>query len=156
MAFRIGLLEERFRWGPSSESGNNSEDEVRAGWDFAHSLIAHWLIAHSFFFSKSLILLRAIHSDGSGQMNNCERIPQVHMTNERPWANRSGRSWQKSDCERFTQGDHDKRANEQIAHSLFCSQKKSDLLSKIWLNSYFFVRLFHIFFKLVIRSFPLF
>ena len=32
------------------------------------------------------------------------------MTKEQPWANRSGRYEQKSDCERFTQVAHDKRA----------------------------------------------
>ena len=86
-------------------------------------------------------------------MSDCEQIDQVThekwatmseiaqvahgkratklQTKGQPWANRSGRSWQQSDCERFAHVAHEKRANEQItcfferiAHSLFRSQKQ--------------------------------
>ena len=76
------------------------------------------LLNHSsLIWSKSLIL-----------MSHCERFAQNApdkwaavseslrslMTKEQPWANRSGRSWQKSDREQFAQVDHVKRANEGI------------------------------------------
>ena len=41
--------------------------------------------------------------------------PRSLRTNKQLWANRSGRSWQKSNRERFAQDTHDKRANERIA-----------------------------------------
>ena len=58
-------------------------------------------------------------------MSHCERFPQIAqnkwatvseslrslMSKERPWANRSGRSWQMSDSERFAQVSRDKWAN---------------------------------------------
>ena len=64
-------------------------------------------------------------------MSDCEQSLRSLMSKERPWANRSGRSWQISDCEWFAQVAHDKWANEWFAQ-------------KIWLKSYFwyiFVRL---------------
>ena len=48
-----------------------------------------------------------------------------------------------SDCERIVQVTQDKWANEQIAHFLFRSQKKSESLKKI----VFFVRFLHFFYK---------
>ena len=93
------------------------------GWEFAQSLIAHLVkIAH---FNEPLW---GICSECSGHVSGCERIAQVShdkrttvskslrslMTKEQLWANRSGRSWQKSDREQFAQVDHVKRANEGI------------------------------------------
>ena len=83
----------------------------KQGWEFAHSLMDHSLIAHSL-----------ICSFRSNQMSDCELFAQIaqdkyatvseslrsHKTNERPWANRSGRSWKMSDHERFAQVAHDK------------------------------------------------
>ena len=57
-------------------------------------------------------------------------------TNERPWANFSGRSWQMSDREPFAQVAHDKWANERFAQKCLA----------------LYVFLFK---KWVIRSFPL-
>ena len=118
------------------------------GWEFSHLLIAHLL--------RSLRSNEQLWAIRSGQMTDCERILS--------WANRS---WQMSYCERFTQVAHDKLASEQIAgffdwiaHLLFSSQKTSNLFKKIWLKSYFLVRFWYIFlmffFKLAIRTFPLF
>ena len=70
------------------------ESTKAQGWEFAHSLIAHLLI----------------RSFCSNQMSNCERFTHIAQdkwadvseslrslkTNEWPWANRSGRSWQMS------------------------------------------------------------
>ena len=67
------------------------------------------------------------------------------MSKERPWVNRSFFKWQKCGHEWFAHVAHDKRANEQIAlffeqiaHSLFWSQKASYLLKKMWRKWYFF------------------
>ena len=76
---------------------------VTQGWEFAHSLI------------------RSFHSN---QMSDCEWIAQVTqdkwatvsesirllMTNQGPWANRSGRSPKMSDHEQFAQVAHQKLA----------------------------------------------
>ena len=76
------------------------------GWEFAHSLIAHWLI-----FLKSNERLWASRSDRSRQMSDRERIAQVAQrkwattseslrslkTTERPWAICSGRSEEMSE-----------------------------------------------------------
>ena len=86
------------------------------------------------------------------------------MSKKQSWANRSGRSWQKSIRELFALVAHDKRANERIArfferiaHSLFCSQKTINLLKNIWLKSYFLERFWYIFCKFkknwAVRSF---
>ena len=69
-----------------------------------------------------LIRSSLIRSFCSNQMSDCERFAQIAQdkwatvseslrslkTNERPWANRSGRSWQMSHRERFAQVAHDK------------------------------------------------
>ena len=92
------------------------------GWEFAHSLIAHLLIC----------------SLPSNQMSDCERFAQITQdkwatvskwlrslkTNEQPWANGSGRSWQKSDRERFAQVAHDKWANELFAQKIWLTKYK--------------------------------
>ena len=109
-------------------------------------------------------------------MSDCELFAQIAQdkwatvskslrslkTNERPWTNRSDRSWQKSDCERFAQVAHDKWGNEQIPHffseslvrSFVPPKKKS--LKKIWLISFFFVLFVRFSKKWMIRSFLLF
>ena len=79
--------------------------------------------------------------------------------NERLWANRSGCSWQKRDCERIAQVTHDKRATvsdslrslmikERMSKSLIHSfaHKKRAICSKKLTKSYFFVRFFVSFF----------
>ena len=43
-------------------------------------------------------------------------------TNERLWANRSGRSRQRSDCEWFAQVAHDRWANETLAQKFLAKQ----------------------------------
>ena len=48
------------------------EFNIQQGWEFPHSLIAHSLIS-----LKSKERLRAIRSDRSRQMSDCERIVQV-------------------------------------------------------------------------------
>ena len=79
------------------------------GWEFAHSLIAHSLI----------------WSDRSFVMSDCEQFAQIAqdkwatvreslrslMSKEPLWMNRSGRSRQKSDPERFALVTHNKREN---------------------------------------------
>ena len=86
------------------------------GWEFAHLLITHLLI----------------RSFRSNQMSNYERFTQIAQdkwatvsellrslkTNEQPWANPSGRSWQMSDREQFAQGAHDKCTNEWFAQKI--------------------------------------
>ena len=81
---------------------------------FAHSLIAHSLIC-------------------SNQMSDCERFAQITQgkwanvskllwslkTNERPWANRSGRAWQMRDSLR----------------SLMINERMSNLLKIFWLKN---------------------
>ena len=80
-------------------------------------------------------------------------------TNEWLWANRSGCSWQISNCEQFSQVAHYKWANRLFfwANRL---QKMSSLLKNCWLKSYLLVRFFYIFCKFkktrAIRSFTLF
>ena len=95
-------------------------------------------------------------------------------TNEQLWANCSGCSCQKSDREwiaqvaQVAQVAHDKWATmsdslrwlmineqmsesvvffERITHSLFCSQKASNLLKIIWLKLYFFVLFLDVFLR---------
>ena len=94
------------------------------GWEFVHSLIyAHPSFAHRSFAQIAQIKW-AIVSDSL----------RLLRTNEWLWANFSGCSCQKSNSERFGQVAHDNWANEQIAffyqiaHSLFRSQKTSNLL----------------------------
>ena len=116
------------------------------------------------FSSKSSPILRVgnflirSESNGSNHMSNCEQFAQINqdkwvtvseslrslMSNEQPWVNSSSRKWQMSDCEQFAQVAHDRWTNEQIAlfseqiaHLLFCSQKTSDALNKIWLKCFF-------------------
>ena len=67
--------------------------------------------------------------------------------------NRSGRSWQVSDCERFPQVAHDKWANEQIACFFRVNRsftllltKTSDSLIFLKLKSYFLVYFLYFFF----------
>ena len=93
-------------------------------------------IAHSLTSLKSNELLWAIRSDRLVHMSDYERIAQVAHVAHDKWA---------------TVGDllRSLRINEQmskslgfserIAHSLFCSEKTSDLLIKIWLKLYFLV-----------------
>ena len=90
------------------------------GWEFAHSLIAHSL--------TSLIC-----SHRSNQMSYCERFAQIARDK---WATVSDllRSLRINE-----QMSKSLVFSERIAHSLFCSEKTSDLLIKIWLKLYFFV-----------------
>ena len=68
------------------------------GWEFAHSLIAHFAQIIWTTVSDSLRSL---------------------MTNERPWVNRSGCSRQMSNSEWIAQVAHDKWANEWFAQKKF-------------------------------------
>ena len=92
------------------------------GWEFAQIAQIKWATV-----SDSLRLLRI---------------------SERLWANRSGRSCQKSDSLRLPilneQMSKSLIFSERIAHLLFRSQKTSDSLKKIWLKSYFL----YVFFKI--------
>ena len=67
------------------------------GWEFTHLLIAHSLI-HS--FAHFAQIKWATVSDSLRSLK----------TNERLWANLSGRSYQKRDHERIAQVTHDKWA----------------------------------------------
>ena len=66
-------------------------------------------------------------------------------TKEQLWANHLGHSWQMSDREWFAQVAHDKWENERIVHLLYCSQKTSNSLKKMWLRSNFSVRFLYVF-----------
>ena len=69
----------------------------------------------------------------SNQMSDCVQFAKIAQdklatvskslrlikTNERTWANRSGRSWQMSNHEWFAQVAHDKWANEQFTQKKF-------------------------------------
>ena len=83
-------------------------------WEFAHSLIVHWIIC----------------SNRSRQMSKCEPLDHINQDKCRLWANRSGRLWQMSECEWFAQVVHDKWANELFFFSSFTHSltKTSDLL----------------------------
>ena len=63
--------------------------------------------------------------------------------NERLWAKRSDRSYQKSDLERMAQVAHDKWATvSDTLRSLMINERMSDSLKKFWLQnlkSYFLV-----------------
>ena len=86
---------------------------------FAHCSFAHLLI-----LLKSNELLYSVY---------CERFAQIAQdkwvtvreslrslkTNEQPWANGSGRSWQMSNHEQFAQVPHDKWTNELFAQKKF-------------------------------------
>ena len=97
---------------------------MNQGWEFAHLLITHLLI----------------RSFCSNQMSDYERFTQIAQdkwatvsellrslkTNEQPWANPSGRSWQMSDREQITQV---LMINEQMSDSLKKNlAKKSKIL----------------------------
>ena len=78
-------------------------------------------------------------------------------TNEQLWANRSGRSCQKSHCEQFAQVDHDKWVKARIARFLrellicsFTHKKRAIRFKKLDWNRIFF---YFLFFKLLIHSF---
>ena len=89
-------------WQCQTVPSSITDMQMMQGWEFAHSLIS----------IRSNERLWAIRSDGSGQMSNYEGIFRLLiMSKERPWGNCSGRSWQKSDCERFAQVDYDKWVN---------------------------------------------
>ena len=71
----------------------------------------------------------------SNQMSDVSESLILLTKNERPWAIRSGRSEEMSDCERIAQVAHQKWVNEwiahffeRIAHSLIFGQKTSDSL----------------------------
>ena len=65
------------------------------------------------------------------------------FTKERPWAIRSGSSWQKLNCERFLLRSLMKKGQreqftvycEPIILSLFCSQKRVNSSKNLWANS---------------------
>ena len=81
--------------------------EIRS---FAHLPFAHLLIS-----LKSNELLCAIQSERSRKWATVSKSLRSLISKEQPWANRSGRSWQISNHERFTQVAHQKRANEWFA-----------------------------------------
>ena len=58
------------------------------------------------------------------------RVGNLLRTNERLWANHSGRSWHMSECERFAQKAQDKWANERIAQFFWANRSFSLLLTK--------------------------
>ena len=72
-------------------------------------------------------------------------------TNERLWANRSGRSCIKSDHEKITQVAHDNWAiMSDSLRSIMIDERMSDLLTNIWLSRifwYVFCRVGHPFFS---------
>ena len=111
-------------WQCQTVPSSITDMQLMQGWEFAHSLIS----------IRSNERLWAIRSDGSGQMSNYEGIFRLLiMSKERPWGNCSGRSWQKSDCERFAQVDYDKWVNQFFfSKSLICSfaHKKRAIRSK--------------------------
>ena len=78
---------------------------IYQGWKFAHSLIAHLLICSFAHFTqiKWVTVSEPLRS---------------LKTNEWPWANHSGRSWQMSDCERFAQVTYDKWPNNRSAQQI--------------------------------------
>ena len=100
-------------------------------WEFAHSLIVHWIIC----------------SNRSRQMSKCEPLDLINQDKCRLWANRSGRSWQMSECEWFAQVVHDKWANELffLAHSLIRSQKQVICLNYFAKIIIFCVHFFRVF-----------
>ena len=154
------------------------------GWEFAHSLIfgeQPEQIAHgcSFLVSDLSDLLTSLIFSRFGNLLICSfaQIAQIKWatvsdslrslrTNERLWANRSGRSCQKSDWEWIAQVAHDKWStvsnslrlihdnwvNEQIAYFFWANclfalfslllSKNEQFAQKIWLKSYFFVCFF--------------
>ena len=68
------------------------------GWEFAHSLIAHLLI--SLKSNEQLWRFAQIAQD---KWATVSKSLWLLRGNEQPWANRSGRSRQMSDRERFAQ-----------------------------------------------------
>ena len=154
------------------------------GWEFAHSLIfgeQPEQIAHgcSFLVSDLSDLLTSLIFSRFGNLLICSfaQIAQIKWatvsdllrslkTNERLWANGSGRSCQKSDWEWIAQVAHDKWStvsnslrlihdnwvNEQIAYFFWANclfalfslllSKNEQFAKKIWLKSYFFVCFF--------------
>ena len=100
-------------------------------WEFAHSLIVHWIIC----------------SNRSRQMSKCEPLDHINQDKCRLWANRSGRLWQMSECEWFAQVVHDKWANELffLAHSLIRSQKQVICLNYFAKIIIFCVHFFRVF-----------
>ena len=80
-------------------------------------------------------------------------------TNEWLWANCSGCSYQKSDCERIAQVTHEKWATmSNSLRLLMINEQMSNLIKKIWLKLYFCCCFIYVFYfkKWAIRSFPLF
>ena len=134
------------------------------GWEFTHLLIAHSLIC-------------SFAQNSSFQWATVSDLLRLLRTNVPLWANRSGRSWQKSDREwitqvawqksdreRFSQVAHEKRANERMSELLFfwanpsfaLSLTKNDQLAQKNLNKIVFLYVFCKLKKWGICSFPLF
>ena len=65
-----------------------------------------------------------IRSFRSNPMSDCEQSLRLLKTNERSWANRSGRSRQMSDREQFAQVAQSKWANERFAQKMLAKKSK--------------------------------
>ena len=92
-------------------------------------------IAHFRSFPLFWWVMWVNRSFRSNQMSDVRESLISLPKNERPWAIRSGRSEEMSNCERIAQVDHQKWANEWIAHffersahSLIFGQKTSNSL----------------------------
>ena len=91
------------------------------GWEFAHSFIAHLLIAQIAQIKWVTV------SDSLRSLRK----------NERLWANCSGCSCQKSDREQIAQVAHDKRVTvSDLLRLLMINMWMSDSLKTFWLKSY--------------------
>ena len=118
----------------------------RAGNLLIRSSLIHWFAHRS--FTHSLIAHSLICSFCSNQMSGCELFAQIAQDkwatvseslrgNEQPWANRSGRSRQMSNHERFVMS---LRGNKWISNSLKKIWLKK---SKILFFSMFYKRCFY-------------